>query len=180
MLISVKNLYITDIYALINFIENSLNSYRDTPLNDNFLLMEGGSSSGGGFNSEGGQPGGSEPGGNGPKGTGFDIQDTDSSDVKRRKRMAWDLQLLLNEELGNRSGYGYRHANLRITMSDLNIVNFRSTNLTLPSVSEFEREILQYRKDFPDAFNDIKIHKKKGPGTTLVKDVIFHILNNKK
>lgn len=167
-----------DVPRCVTFINDStLGAYTDAWLDDRSLLMDGGSNPGGGSNPEGGPSGGQGPGGNGPEGSNHQIQD--STEVRKRKRMARELENLLNTELANRSSLGPRFANRVITITDLDIVRFRRTDSILPSsVTGLARDILEYRKDFPDAFNSTDNNNNNGPGTTLVANLIHHLNNN--
>lgn len=182
-----------DIMILTNLFHSALSSYTDMFSDDGLLLMEGGSntrevmstnisnsdspagpSSGGPAGPSSGGPAGPSnggPGGSEPENNGANVESADSPRVKKRKHMAEALQSLMDRELESRGNPKY--VNNKVFMSDLNIVNFRSTNLTLPSVDQnLERAILEYRIDHPEIFN-------KHPGKTLVSKLISHLINNK-
>jgi hypothetical protein len=146
--------------------EESSNSLNMNPVGN----QAGGSEPG--VNQAGGsEPGGNQPGGNQPGGSGSDLHPEDSSERRRRKDMANYLENLLNKEIESRSSIDPRFANKKVTIGNLNIVNFQS-NPTLPGTGEAERYIIEYRKNYPDAF------LKNAPGRTLVKKLIDHLNNN--
>jgi hypothetical protein len=112
-------------------------------------------------------------------GEGSNIQDVNSPKFQKRMDIAQYLQDELDQELAKRVEIAKdpRFVNKNITMKHLDI-NFRKKNLTLPSVKDdFEKDIIQYYLDYPQAFH--KHGKQNAPGNTLISDLINHLRNNR-
>jgi len=155
------------------FINYNTLAYWTDIWSSDILLMEGGSNLGGGSSTSGNQPGGSEPGGNRPDGSGPHLPNDDSPEVRKRKRLANYLQILYDREIEDRRHLDPRMINRNVTITDLNVTKISTRrNLTLPSVTPIDRELVEYSRNFPDAF------KTGAPGSTLVSKVIDHLNNN--